>query len=129
MVVITRFFGYDFIKVQVFDVPALRASKRSTSSSNTIVEFPAHRVRWHCEIQLPGILSGQSEWHEFGGATASVSRGVVIVVDPPVLDALELLFERYAGWTRDIKEIKPKMQKELGTVLRCVDGAAYEASD
>lgn len=36
----------------------------------------------------------------------------MVVVDPPVLDDLELLIERDAGWTEDLGAVKPEFQKE-----------------
>lgn len=36
----------------------------------------------------------------------------MVLVDPPVLDELELLFERDAWWIRDAGAIKPELKKE-----------------
>lgn len=38
----------------------------------------------------------------------------MVIVAPPVLNDLELLFERDVGWTRDVCASKPELQMSAG---------------
>lgn len=107
-------FSYDFKTGQLFDVPPLRAKKRSKKGSGGVFDIPGHNVQCLQKIQFASIKSYKSEWLEFDGAPGLVGGPEVVFVDLSVLDDLELLFERDARRTRDVVTAKPKLQKKWG---------------
>lgn len=85
---------YEFNTGQVFDIPSLRAIKRSRTGSGVIVGVSGHETRWPQEIQFASITSCESEWLELGDASGSGGGPKVVIIEPPVLENLELLFKR-----------------------------------
>lgn len=57
------------------------------------------------------ITGCAAEWLEYGSALGSGGDPEVVVVDPPVLEDLEWLFEGDAWWTKDVGAAKPELQK------------------
>lgn len=110
----TPVFGYDFRREQVYDVPTLRANKRSRNGSGVVIDISGYVGRWLQDIQFQNIRSCEAEWLEFGGVSGSGGGPGVVVADPPVLGDLELLFKRDAGWTRDVDAARPELHKQWG---------------
>lgn len=48
---------------------------------------------------------------EFGGVMGPSDGSEVIVVDPTVLDHLEVLFERDAAWIKDVGAVKIELRR------------------
>lgn len=40
----------------------------------------------------------------------SSDGGMEVVVSPPVLENLELLFERHSGWAQNVGDVKPELR-------------------
>lgn len=47
------FFGNDFKTGQMYDIPPLRANKRSKTGSGVVVDTPGHEVCWLKKFGLP----------------------------------------------------------------------------
>lgn len=84
----------DFKAWQVFDAPPLHANKKAKTFTGTIVDIPGHDVSWLREVQFASILHCKFKWLQFDSAESSAGGDEVVVVDPPVLDNIELSSER-----------------------------------
>lgn len=93
-------FGYGFRTGQAFGVPPLRANKRTKTCPalslilyvKRFVELEKYSLVSFWAASLSGSSSGE-------GAVFSAGVGEVVVINPPVLGDLELLFEMEArGW-------------------------------
>lgn len=62
--------------------------------------------------EFESVKSSKDEWPKFDGVAKSTIGRDVEVVEPPVLDDLELLFERDAGWTQDILAVNCELRWE-----------------
>lgn len=109
-----RLFGYYYKTCQWLDVPPIPANKRFKIGSGVIVDFSGLEVRWLQEINFISITIGQFEWLKAGVASVSGNRPEIVIIDPPVLDDLGLLFRRCARYTKDVCTTKPELQKEQG---------------
>lgn len=87
------FFAYYMKARHVFDVPLLRANKRSKMDSDAIVDISAHEVPLFRKIQFTRIQSCAPEWLKVGDAAGSASGRELVVFNPPALGDLDLLFE------------------------------------
>lgn len=87
------FLRYNSKTEQMFDIRQLRTNKRSKAGFNTVVDVMGCKEWWLRKIQLASISSCEAEWPKFGNF-AGLTRGCeLVVVDPPVFDGLEILFE------------------------------------
>lgn len=78
----------------MYDIPPLHANKLSKTGSAVAVGISGHVVRWLQQIQFASATKYEAECFEFGGALGLSGGPDVVVIDPPVLYDLELLFER-----------------------------------
>lgn len=83
----------------MFDLPPLRANKSSKMGSTTVLDIPGSETKWIHVIQLASINSCEADWHEFAGIAGRSGESAVFMVDPSVLDDLDLLLEGGASWT------------------------------
>lgn len=86
-------FCYDIKTGQVFNITPLCTNMASRTGSGSIVDVPGHEVWWPRETQFTCIQSCKSEGLDFGSAADSAEGGEVVIVDPLVLDYIDLLFE------------------------------------
>lgn len=105
------FFVYEVLTGSVFDVPPLRANKRSKKDSGVIVDIPSHEGSWLQEVQFASVASCTVEWFTYGSALDSGRGPEVVVVDLRVLDELQLCSNRNDGWTKDVGAAKHELQK------------------
>lgn len=90
------FFVYVLTAGLVYSVPPLRVDERSNMGSGIVVDISSHEVCFFQDNQSASMTSYEADRLEFGGASSSGGRLKVAVVDPPVLDDVELLVERNA---------------------------------
>lgn len=64
------------------------------------------------EIHFASIIICETERLRFGGASGSGGGSEVVLVDPPVLSHLLLLFKRDTGYTRNIGPNELEQQKK-----------------
>lgn len=81
----------------MLDVPPLRANKISKTGCSIIIDVPGHDARGLQEIQFASSTNCEAKCVEFYGASSSEGGPEAVIVDPPVLVYLKLLFGRGAG--------------------------------
>lgn len=89
----------------LFHIPMLPVNKRSKKRSGTVLHVPGHEIHWLREIQFVSSLGCKSQWLKIDGAMGSTGRGDVIFARRKVLNDVELLFERDAGWNSDMSTV------------------------
>lgn len=107
-------FRYDFNTVQLVNFAPLRANELSRTDFVVNAWVLGHESRLICEIQLAGVVSCKSEWLKLGGFLSSGDSAEMVIVDLPVLDDLELLFESNVCGPIDVRAVKPEVQKKWG---------------
>lgn len=63
------------------------------------------------DIQFASIINCKAQWLELGGDSDYGGCLWVVFADLPVLEDLELLFERDTLWTKDVSDAKLELQK------------------
>lgn len=77
-------------------------------------DVPGHPFQWLHVLKLTVIPSSESERLQFGEFSGLADRDEVFIIDNPVLNDLDLVHERNAGWTGDVVAVTAYLQKWRG---------------
>lgn len=77
--------------------------------STTVIDFTDQKARSLGEIWFTCTNSREAEWCRPCIVADSSGGGNVVVVERPVSNNLQLQFGRSAGWTQDVRAVKPEL--------------------
>lgn len=93
----------------MYDITPLRTIKRFKAGSGVVLNILRRCARCFLKNLFSSFMKFEAEWLELGGASSLSGGREVVVIDPPVPDDLELLYEMDTRWTSYVCEGKPEL--------------------